>query len=165
MPTIEQMTFLAEQLIKADKKKDDAEKVLKEMKESARILREVTIPNVMQEANMKSFKLTDGKEITIRQEVYASIPKANIDEALDWLDKNGFGGLIKVEVKASYGKGDKEDAVSLYQELQEKGLSVVLKEDVHSSTLKAFLKEQIAEGNAIPLDLFGARPVLIAKIK
>ena len=163
--TLDEMTALARALVDADSAVEEAETALKRTKEVARILREETIPSAMQELGIEKLALSTGQKITISQEVYASIPAASKDEAHRWLEANGFGGLIKVGVTTQYGKGERDEALQLFSELQGRGLSAKFDESVHAQTLKAFLREQISSGNNVPLELFGARPVWTAKIK
>lgn len=160
-----ELKALAQTLLDFDADVKEVESQLKVKKEKARVLRETTIPNVMDEMELSSITLNTGQKLTISQEVYAKIPADKKKEAHDWLNSNGFGGLIKTTVKATYGKGERKDAVTLTKELHKRGLDVAFDESVHASTLKAFLKEQIRDGNPCPLDIFGARPVSVAKIK
>lgn len=158
------MAELARALVEADTGVDEAEGALKDAKERARVLREETIPAAMQEMGLEEVKLETGQKISIKQDVYASVPAASKGQAYDWLNEHGFGGLIKVEVSTTFAKGEQEQAIQLHKQLAEQGLQPDLDQSVHAQTLKAFLREQIAAGNNIPLDLFGARPVWTAKI-
>lgn len=158
------MAELARALVEADAGVDEAEGALKDAKERARVLREETIPAAMQEMGLEEVKLETGQKISIKQDVYASIPAASKGAAYDWLNEHGFGGLIKVEVSTTFAKGEQEQAIKLHKQLAAQGLQPDLDQSVHAQTLKAFLREQIAAGNNIPLDLFGARPVWTAKI-
>lgn len=162
--SLEDMAQLARALVDADVEVDKADQALKDAKEAARMLREETIPSAMQEMGLEEVKLNTGQKISIKQEVYASIPAANKNQAYDWLNEHGFGGLIKMEVATQFAKGEQENAVTLLKTLQNMGLQPTLDQNVHAQTLKAFLKEQLARGTNIPLDLFGARPVWTAKI-
>lgn len=162
--SLDDMASLARALLDADQEVDNAEQELKDAKEKARVLREETIPSAMQELGLEELKLSTGQKLSIKQEVYASIPAANKVQAYDWLNDHGFGGLIKVEVTAQFGKGEQEEAVRLSEQLRAMGLQPSLDQSVHAQTLKAFLKEQLAMGTNIPLDLFGARPVWTAKL-
>lgn len=164
MITLSEMAELARALVDADKDVDKVEQDLKDAKERARVLREETIPAAMQEMGLEEVKLETGQKISIKQDVYASIPAASKGAAYDWLNEHGFGGLIKVEVSATFAKGEQDAALELHKQLQQQGLQPDLDQSVHAQTLKAFLREQIAAGNNIPLDLFGARPVWTAKI-
>ena len=162
--SLDDMASLARALLDADQEVDNAEQELKDAKEKARVLREETIPSAMQELGLEELKLNTGQKLSIKQEVYASIPAANKGQAYDWLNDHGFGGLIKVEVTTQFGKGEQEEAVRLSEQLRAMGLQPSLDQSVHAQTLKAFLKEQLAMGTNIPLDLFGARPVWTAKL-
>jgi len=162
--TLDEMAALARALVESDASVDAAEANLKEAKERARILREETIPSAMQELGLEELRLDTGEKLSVKQDVYASIPKGHEDAAYSWLEVKGFGGLIKVEVKTQYAKGESDDALELYSELTARGLQAQYTQNVHAQTLKAFLREQIAAGMNVPLDLFGARPVWVAKI-
>lgn len=148
----------------ADASVEQAETNLKGIKERARVLREETIPSAMQELGLSELKLETGQKLSVKQDVYASIPSDGKVAAYDWLDVNGFGGLLKVEVVTNYSKGEKDLAAALYEELAGRGLQATIDQSVHAQTLKAFLREQIAAGTNIPLELFGARPIWVAKI-
>lgn len=141
-----------------------AEVALKQATENARVLCEETIPCAMQELGLTEIKLETGEKLAIKQDVYASIPVAFRERAFNWLVEHGFGGLIKVEVNTHFGKGDMKNATSLYNELFKKGLEPELNQNVAPQTLKAFLREQIAAGANVPMDIFGARPVWTTKI-
>ena len=162
--SLNEMSSLARALVSADTRVDEAERLLKAAKEHARVLREETIPSSMQELGVESLKLETGETISVKQDVYASIPKAGMGDACEWLNEHGFGGLIKLSVDVSYGKGEQEQAMEVYNELVGRGLNATIDQGIHAQTLKAFLREQLAKGSNIPLDLFGARPVWVAKI-
>ena len=164
MITLDEMSQLASALIDADAAIAEVEQALKDTKEKARKLREETIPSAMQELGLEQIVLSTGQKLTIKQEVYASIPKDRKHEAFAWLDEHGFSGLIKIEVVTEFARGDDMLAQNLAKELAVRGLNVELDQGIHSQTLKAFLKEQISSGAAIPLELFGAMPVWQAKI-
>jgi len=165
MITMNDLSALANALIDADTEVDRAEKALKDKKEAARRLREEALPAAMQEVGLTKVTLDSGRVISIGQEVYASIPAANKPAAYAWLESHDFGGLIKTQVSTEFGRGEMDEAKKLEQELREKGLSCSLDRSIHAQTLKAFIKEQLAQGKELPLDLFGAMPVWVAKVK
>lgn len=161
---VEDMVALAAALREADAAVEEADLLLKAAKEHARLLREETIPSAMQELGLESLTLEGGAKLTIKQDVYAQLTEENKPAAFEWLEVNGFGGLVKCEVVVGFGRGDLEEAQELYQELSERRLTTALTQSVHIQTLKAFLREQLASATNIPLDLFNARPVWLAKI-
>ena len=164
MITINDISILVRSLLEAEEASEMAELKLKQAKEQVRLLKEETIPGAMQELGLESLVLDTGHKLTCTQEVYASIPVSNRGAAFRWLEDNGYGGLIKTELSVVYGKGELEQAVQLEHELADRGCAVDISQSVHPQTLKAFIKEQLAEGTGIPLELFGARPVITAKI-
>lgn len=141
------------------------EEELAAAKQKATTLSEETVPSMMQELGINELKLESGQTITIRPDVYAQIPPDRKEEAFEWLSSHGFGGLIKVDVEASFGRDEREQAVILANELQERGLNVAVEQGVHNQTLKAFIRERLAKAEDIPLDLFGAKPVFTTKVK
>lgn len=163
--TLDEMSGLARALLDAEQAVEHADAALSAAKESARILREETIPTAMQELGLAELKLSTGQKLKIKQEVYASIPKDGKRAAHEWLEKNGFGSLIKVDVVAVFGKGSQEQALDLFNEITGRGIDAEIEEGVNTSSLKALLREQIAAGKDVPLDLFGARAVFTTTIK
>lgn len=164
--SLEQVVFLARALQDADRDVELVTNKLKELSEKARILREETIPNVLMELGIKEFKLDSGEKVTIKQDVYASMSSDNKPAAFRWLDEHSFGGLIKTGVVVDFSRAEIEKAKELYSQLVKQKLgSPSLKQEINAQTFKAFLREQIAKGTDLPLDLFGARPVWTTKIK
>lgn len=162
---LKEISALAEMMLDFEKEIEQRESALSLTKERYRIVKEETIPCAMQEIGLESITLTSGEKLTVQQEVYASIPVANRAEAYAWLDEHGFGGLIKTSIEAAFDRGEAERAAEVLASLQEQGVNAALTQGVHAQTLKAFIKEQLAAGSDIPLDLFGARPTMTTKIK
>lgn len=158
------LIVIAEMLVDAAKRVEDLELELSQAKANLRTLREDTVPSLMHEFGLKEFVLESGEKLTIRQDVYASIPKENKAAAMAWLEQNNFGGLIKTEVKAAFSRGDLPMAKDLLNELLGRRIEAALEANVHPQTLAAFLRGQIKEGANIPLDLFGATPIWTTKI-
>lgn len=166
---------IAMSLVDAELKVNKIENQLKEAKESARIIREETLPSLMHELGYSEFVLEDGTKIKIVQEFYASLAqgKKENDEdfvkrkrgAFDWLVENNHGGLIKTKVMSNFSRDEYDEAKKLFSELSKSGYDVEFNENIHPMTLKAFLNEQVKLGAKIPLDLFSASVVNVAKIK
>ena len=108
----------------------------------------------------------DGTVVSIKEEVDAKISEGNRADAMNWLTDHGFGGIIKTEVSVLFGAGEHDRALELTSELNEHGYSgAQMAETVHPSTLKAFVKEQLAAGTALPFDLLGIFPYSKAILK
>ena len=131
----------------------DLEDQLKLAKEALRETEERLLPTAMLAVGMSRFDLEDGTQVVVDDFVEASIRVDDRPAAFQWLAENGFGDLVKHEVKVTFGKGESEDAAQAVRRLREMGLEPADNESVHAGTLKAWAKEQIAqamEGGAIP---------------
>lgn len=167
MISLAEVSELCSLLVAAERSVKDKELELSIVKARAQRLREDAIPMAMSELGIDSLQLNTGESVKVKQDVFCAIPADGKEQAYGWLESNGFGGLIKTEVSVSFGKGELEDAVSLANRMREEGMAAELSRSVHAQTMAAFLREQMADPEAsksFPLDLFGARPVWIAKV-
>ena len=162
---MQQMIKLARALVYVDEDIVKQEEKVKELKRKAMRLREETIPSFMQELGVTTFTLTTGQVIKVTQKVYASIPVENRPKAYIWLEEHGLSGIIKSKVSVEFGRNELEKAGELAGRLNSEGLECDFTEKVHPTTLQATLKQEIANGTAIPMDLFGARAVFVASVK
>ena len=134
----------------------DLENHLKIQSEVLRLIQEEELPNAMAEIGMDTFSLDTGFKITIKEDVYASIPKDNSEPAFSWLRKNNLDGIIKTNVVCDFGKGEDTKAQRLVVEMEKMGYLAQIKSVIHPQTLKAFLRERLENGLEIPMDYFGA---------
>ena len=163
---VSEIAALATLQIKRQIEVEKAEVALKEAQESLRQVQEIDLPNAMHQAGVSEIRLPDGQRITLKEDVYASIPKDKVQEAMRWLAEHNLDDVIKNEIKVNFGKGQDQDAQNLINELIAHGwTNYDAKTTVHPSTLKALIKEQLAKGTNIPLELFGAGPITKAIIK
>ena len=114
------------------------------------------LPTFLAEMGLSAFKLDDGSEVTIKKIYGASIPVDQREEAHQWLRDNGFGDMVKNIVSVNFGMGEDDKAQVIKSQLEQSGLSPEQSESVHSSTLRAWVKEQTEEGKPFPMELFGA---------
>ena len=128
---------------------------LKAKKEELRLTSEQELPDAMQAAGLTQIKLNSGENITINEFYNAHISKANQEKAYEWLTANGHEGLIKNEVLLKFGREESLVVDETVFALQARGLSPQVRQSVHPSTLKAFVKEQFTSGNDIPTEPFG----------
>lgn len=131
------------------------EEQLQKKKAEETFISEQEIPNKMNEAGISKLELTDGSKVEIKPFYAAKIPVAKVDEAFDWLRKNGHADMIKNNVSLTFGTNEDQAARNLVDELRQKGHNVKQVEKVEPMTLKAFVREQIEEGKSVPTDLFG----------
>jgi len=127
----------------------------KAKKEELRLTSEQELPDAMQAAGLTQIILSTGEKISIKEFYSAHISKANQEKAYQWLLSNGHEGLIKNEVLLKFGREESETVRETVSALQSRGLAPEIRQSIHPSTLKAFVKEQLTTGNDIPTEPFG----------
>lgn len=138
---------------------EEAEAEVVRVKEELRAIQEDLLPEAMLAIGISEFKLTDGSKITIKPEVYASIRKDFINQAVTWLDEQGLGYVVKDKVEINFDRGEGDKAKEIVKYAQKQGYNVSETLSVHPSTLKALVKEQLAKGVQFPEEYFSIQPV------
>lgn len=147
---------LAKRAKALEKEIEDLEAVVSERKGQQRKLLEETLPAVLSEMGMKSFKMEDGSSIEIKPFYGATIKEERRNEAFTWLREHGYDDIIKNIVSVQFGRGEDELCARLLGLLGGEGFPARQAEKIEPSTLKAWVKEMVDRGNAFPTDLFGA---------
>ena len=163
--TLHEISSLAITQVELEAQLETAKQYVKTLTEQLRRVSEDLLPARMAEVGMASFKLADGKSVTVRPHVYPSIPADKREFALNWLKDNGHGSIIKNTVSVQFGKGDDQKAEDLAGLLFAEGYVVRRVENVHAQTLKAFVTEMLGDGQELPEDLFNVHQVNRAIIK
>lgn len=161
---LKELARLSAALIEAEEEVERLDRAMKDAKERARILREQEIPDYMQELGLSKIVLETGETVAYKDDVRLEWDNEKKSRAFVWLEENDFGGLIKTNVIAEFGKGEIEKAKALLERLESEGFSASFKRDVNFQTMCAFLREQIEKGAPVPLDEWGATPIKKAKI-
>ncbi len=164
MNDLDRVKKLAKLLVKQQKDVADLNDKLKAAKKLALSTEREDLPMLMKELELTKFTLESGETISVDDDCDVAITAKTQRGAMAWLTKNDFGGIIKTAVTVEYGSGQKEEAAELYAELLEDDIPATLTEKVHPATLKSFVKEQLAKGAAIPMDLFNIRPFSKVKV-
>ncbi len=153
--SLAQLQILAERQAVIQSRVEDLEKQLESEKKLLRDISEQEIPELMDTVGVTDFKTRSGLRISIDEKIRAAIPKKKLHEALRWLELNGHGSLIKRKVSVAFGKGEESEAERLKSTLIDGEYVFDDNANVHPSTLSAFVREKLAEGEEIPLDLLG----------
>lgn len=138
---------------------DKVQRLEAELKAAKKDLLKLTdedLPAMLLELGLSSFELEDGSKISVRPTYGAHIKADNKDAAFDWLRANEYGDLIKNTVACQFGRGEDHEAVKFMEYAQNLGYAAEQKTDVHPSTLKAWVKERVQNGDEFPMELFGA---------
>lgn len=161
---LSQLRELAEQQAAAAAEVSRLEAELNKAREAYRDLAERQVPELMDQIGIPEFRTNSGLKIKIDETIRASIPKAKAPLAFAWLKANGHGSLIKRVVQVAFGKGEDERAEELRERLAGEEFPVEDNASVHPSTLAAFVREKLRDGEEIPLDLFGVHRQRVSKI-
>lgn len=127
---------------------------LKSLEKLARDYSDHLIPQAMSEIGMNNFTLNDGTRVSSVPFYNVSINKENEEKAFYWLDQHGFGDLVKSQVVTNFGRTERADRLAFCQYLQTQQLAFSAKDTVHPQTLRAWAREQLEKGKALPPELF-----------
>jgi len=127
------------------------------------------IPELMDRLHQRSCETTSGVEVRVQRELRASLPGRDREgeraAALQWLDDNGHGGVVKLHVVVALPQGEKARADLLAAELRDRDLDVEARQDVHAATLSALVRELVADGKSVPPKIFNLFDQRSAKLK
>lgn len=159
---------LADELVEA---MSEIERIQEELAVAQNMVRDLTenrIPAVAEGLEGK-FDLGDGRTLTIKEEIRASVAGEKLEPAVEWLDAHNYGGIVKRNLTFEFGKDDHEK-VQAFKEaitpiLKQQRLVLKEKRAIHPATLVAWVKERLSEGDQIPVDIFGIFRQRIAKVK
>ena len=159
--SLEQVVALGQQLLELQRQTESLEHQLATSKEALRELAEERLPAALHRLGLKGLPLSTGETINVEDLISVTITEEQREAAHAWLRANNLGDLIKNEVVVTFGKGEDAQAqhlLSLVQNMRDSRLltagSVQQVERVHPSTLKAFVKQQVKEGEPLPAALF-----------
>ena len=145
---------------------EQMEEDLKALKASYRALTEGVVVDLLDELGMS--KLTfKGWDVSVSDFCRGSLPKdpQKRAEAIKWLDLQGAGGLVRTQVSVKFGKDEREEATLIVSRLKAAGLEPAVEEGVHSSTLAAFGRERMRNGEPLDPELLGLAVGRVAKFK
>jgi hypothetical protein len=159
---------LAEQAVTLEEQIVQVEQSLKLLQTQERTLLEVTLPEAMDAANVKTFTTTDGRKLEVGPFLQVSLAGDKLGQACAWLRETGNDGLITRDILVPFKKGQGTEAEALISKLKTDGYGFTDKSSVNTASFKALLRELIQQGQPVPLDRVGAyaaRRVSIKKAK
>jgi len=159
--SLEKLSALANDQWEAEKDLRVAEQGVVDAKKALRKISEEEIPELMDELGIEDFTTSSGIAVSVKENIRASISKANAMEAFKWLRENGHAGLIKRSITI-IAKDDEQgteimSSVSDYEATD--------KAAVHAGTLSAWAREKLHEGEDIPMELLGIFRQRVSKVK
>ena len=133
---------------------ENAEESLSKLKEKAKYISNIEVPQMMEEMHITKLKLKDGESVEIKKIYNGSISPENQEQAFTWLRNNGLGDIIKNDVTVTFGRGEDNKAATYAVLARGQGYEPVQKIGVHPQTLKAVVRERLESGQEMPSDLF-----------
>jgi len=155
---------LSSEMMRLEDLVSKVEKTMKQANENLRNIRENLLPGAMIEAELKSIELEDGSKLTRSMKYIGSIKKDNEDAALEWFKTSGRVGVVTPTMTIPIAKGHLDEAEDTAKKLQDQGIPVILKPNVHWQTLRAVVRELYENGEEIP-DCISTHVIDEAKIK
>jgi len=135
---------------------NELEQKLKNEKRALMKLTDEDLPTMLAEIGLTSMKLDDGSEVTIKPQYGANILVDNRPAAYEWLRENGYDDIIKNTVACTFGRGEDDKASAFKSFAEKEGFFAEQNTGIHHTTLRAFVKERIENGDDFPMELFGA---------
>lgn len=139
---------------------------LKNHNAQLRKILEQQIPELMDELEYERID-TPEYSLTVNDVLTASVPKHKRDEVCSWLIDNDLGSLVSYNVVVALKPGQEQEVIAVTDELTNAGYSkyTSLNKAVNTGSLKKAVRELLAEGEDVPLDLLGVFNVRKAIIK
>lgn len=162
---LKSVSSLANRLVAMEEEIEYQEQKLAALKRDHRQLATKDLPDAMFEVGMSEFKMVDGRSIKVDDYIEAYISEENRDGAHAWIRGEGDESIIKTSVTADFGKGQEDRAVQFKEIALQTASKVTIKEGVHASTLKKYVREKLETGSNIPEDLFGVFRGKMAKVR
>jgi len=147
-----QLSKLVTQQLAIERAIKETEERLSLYKSELAKVSEVDIPDLFSELDLSEIRIQSGIKVSVKPYYSAKITS---DEAYQWLEDHGHGGIIKGKVSVSFPRG--YDQIKLQQIISlatQMGLAAEAIETVHPSTLRAWVKETIEEGRELDRALF-----------
>jgi len=135
---------------------NELEQKLKNEKRALMKLTDEDLPTMLAEIGLTSMKLDDGSEVSIKPQYGANILVDNRPAAYEWLRENGYDDIIKNTVACTFGRGEDDKASAFAAFAEKEGFFAEQNTGIHHTTLRAFVKERVENGDDFPMELFGA---------
>lgn len=164
------VTRLAGQLVKATERVKRIEAQLATAKEVMDKVAKETLPDAFKALKIKTLGF-EGHTLELKDWVSASIPVEHKAAAHAWLRAEEYDDILKNIWTASFARGKDEqfkafqDYASKWNGYAQGGVTVETATGVHPQTLVKFVKERMAEGVALPVELFNVNTGSLVRIK
>jgi len=158
---------LGNRLLEEMKTVEELEASLRQASERVNNLKFKLLPDAMASAGVAEIKLLDGSKIVVDDFVSGSLPKDSDkrSQAIRWLVENDGLSIIKTQVVAEFGFGERDKALELKRTIEKSGTPATIVDAVHPQTLCAFVREVLRSGKPIDPSVLGLYVGRVAKVK
>ena len=163
MSDVKQLSALANEAGDLENRIAELQVELRAKQQRLQAIQEHDIPELMEDLDMDTIKTASGLTVIVEDKVSAKKLTEKHAAALKWLRDNGQAGLIKTG--AFVPMSDEAAADELVEQLGGEGMLAVKKLEVHHSSLAAAIRQLLAEGKEVPMDLLGGYQRRVAKIE
>lgn len=136
--------------------------------EALRRTREVDLPDAMRAAQQAEFKLLDGTPVRLEDRYDAKVLKSDENPAgIAYVVEHQGASMIKCLVVVEFDRDDRAAAQELAARVRRESNEakrVELTESVHQSTLAAWVRTLVEEGQDPPLETLGAYRTTRARV-
>lgn len=132
----------------------EKENQIKDLKDQEKKFSNEVIPKMMSDMNLKTLKLADGSEVSVKEIYSATIKADKKAEAHQWLRENGLGDIVKNKIIVTFGQNEDNKAMAYATLAKEQGYEPTQEEKVHPASLKVVLEDWKKSGKDIPSELF-----------
>ena len=167
MSDLERIRKLAQEQRNLENDLEAAQRTVDAVSKHLRQISDEELPNAMDTIGVTEVVTEDGLKVTVTDDFTASASKRNFPAVMEHLERLNATGLVKHELVVPFDKDKDAEAKELLDRLTADGFAVKDKQDINTSSLKAFVKEQLQAGTIGPSDLptFGLFAFRRAKIK
>ncbi len=117
---------------------------LRELQEKYDTVSGEDIPAFLNQFGISSLSLNDGSKVTVKEDVFVSIPKSDMEKrekVLAWIEGHGGAAIIKDHITIEAPEQNVRDALAVI------GAVYTEKKDIHAQTLKAFFRDLLGMNN------------------
>lgn len=159
-----QIAQTARDVIAAEADVVKAEEALKAAQSRVQLLKEATLPDLMENAGQKKLTTIDGYVVEVKDVVRGKPSKEREPEAFAWLRKFGHGGIIKTALEADLGRVDPKVLQKAVKALSRLNITAQQKDSVHHQTLGALVRELLERGESVPFSTLGVSVTKAANV-
>lgn len=163
---LETLTNLAARQVEIEDEIAETEQKLKDLGEKLRTIAWQQLPEMMEKCGAEELTIKGGYKVKVEKKLQVSVPKKNKEKAYAWVEDQGGSALVKRAFVIAFDKEQEKFARKFKRDCEQRKNALPMEETktVHSQTLNKFLRDKMADGVDVPLDLFGGFQQKIAKI-